>query len=61
MRGPWGEQRMLTGFPDEVYPHGEEGGGVGRKVTAAYNSKTIHGIQMKFDRVVENHKLLNLV
>ena len=29
MRGPWGEQRMLTGFPDEVYPHGEEGGGGG--------------------------------
>ena len=40
---------------------GRRGGGVGRKVTAAYNSKTIHGIQMKFDRVVENHKLLNLV
>ena len=28
---------------------------------AAYNSKAIHGIDMKFDRVVENHKLINLV
>ena len=28
---------------------------------AAHNSKTVHGIEMKFDRVVENHKLINLV
>ena len=28
---------------------------------AAYNSKTIHGIAMKFGRVVENHKAINLV
>ena len=28
---------------------------------AAHNSKTIHGIEMKFGRVVENHKLTNLV
>ena len=28
---------------------------------AAHNSKTIHGIKMKFNRVVENHKLINLV
>ena len=25
------------------------------------NSKTIHGIEIKFDRVVENHKLIHLV
>ena len=24
-------------------------------------TKTIHGIEMKFDRVVENHKLIHLV
>ena len=29
-----------------------------RKVSAAYNSKTIHDIEMKFGRVVENRKLL---
>ena len=28
---------------------------------AAYNTKTIHGNEMKFGRVVENHKLINLV
>ena len=28
---------------------------------AAYNCKTIHGIEMKFGKVVENHKLLNLM
>ena len=28
---------------------------------AAHNSKTIHGIEMKFGRVVENHKLINLL
>ena len=28
---------------------------------AAHNAKTIHDIKMKFDRVVENHKLINLV
>ena len=33
----------------------------GRVVISAYNSKTIHGIQMKFGRVVENHKLINAV
>ena len=26
-----------------------------------YNSKTIHGIEIQFCRVVENHKLINLV
>ena len=30
-------------------------------MSAAYNSKTIHGIEMKFGRIVENHKLINLV
>ena len=28
---------------------------------AGHNSKTIHGIEMKFGKVVENHKLINLV
>ena len=37
---------------------GERGG---RKVSMAHNSKTIHGIEMKFGRVVENHKHSNLV
>ena len=37
------------------------GGGGGQKVPAAHNSKTIHGTEMKFGRVVENHKLINLV
>ena len=32
-----------------------------RKVSAAHNSKTIHGIEMKFGRVLENHKLINVV
>ena len=27
----------------------------------AYNTKTIHGIEMKFGRVIKNHKLINLV
>ena len=27
---------------------------------AAYNSKIIHGIEMKFGRAVEKHKLINL-
>ena len=35
--------------------------GEGRKVPVAHNSKTIHGIEMKFGRLVENHKLINLV
>ena len=37
------------------------GGGGERKVPAAHNSKTVRGIEMKFVRVVENHKLINLV
>ena len=40
---------------------GVPGGGGGRKVPAAHNSKTIDGIEMKFGGVVENHKLINLV
>ena len=28
---------------------------------AAHNSKTIYDIEMKFGRVVKNHKLINLV
>ena len=37
------------------------GGGGGVKVPVAYNSKTIHGIETKFGRVIGNHKLTNLV
>ena len=32
-----------------------------RKVPAAFNSKAIHGTQTKFDKVVENRKIINLV
>ena len=43
----------------------EGGGGVGwwweRKEPAVHNSKTIYGIEMKFGREKENHKLINLV
>ena len=28
---------------------------------AAHNFKTIHGIEMKFGKIVENHKLISLV
>ena len=35
--------------------------GWGLKVPAAHNTKTIHGIKMKFGRVVDNHKLINSV
>ena len=37
------------------------GGGGGRKVPTAHNSKTVHGIETKFGRIIENHKLINLV
>ena len=37
------------------------GPGGGGGVPAAHNFKTIHGIAIKFGRVVENHKLINLV
>ena len=36
------------------------GPGVGAGSTHGHNSKTIHGIEMQFGRVVENHKLINL-
>ena len=42
-------------------PGPEGGGGGGRKVPAAQNSQTIHGIEMRFGRVVESLKLINLV
>ena len=35
--------------------------GLGVEVPAAYNSKIIHDIEMKFGRVVENHKPINLM
>ena len=38
---------------------GGRGWGVGRKVPAAHNSRTIHGIEIKFGRVVENCKVIN--
>ena len=34
-------------------------GGGGAEVPAAHNSKTVHGIEMKFGRIVENHKFIN--
>ena len=37
------------------------GPGGGGGVPAAYNSKTIHGFEMEFGRVVENQKLINSV
>ena len=37
------------------------GGGGGRKVPTAHNSKPIDGIERKFGRIVENHKLINLM
>ena len=39
------------------------GGGGGGGMPAAHNSNhnSNHGIEMKFGRVVENHKLINLV
>ena len=30
-------------------------------MTAAHNSKTIHGVAIKFGRIVENHKIINLI
>ena len=35
--------------------------GRGGELPAANNSKTIHDIEIKFGRVVENHKLIKLV
>ena len=32
-----------------------------RKVPAGYNSKTIHVIEIKLDRVGDNHKLIEFV
>ena len=40
---------------------GGKGGCRGRKVPAAYNSKTINDIEMKLGDVVENQKLTNLL
>ena len=40
---------------------GGGGGEGGRKVAAANNSKIIYGIEMKFCRIVENHKLIILM
>ena len=42
-------------------PQAWGGGGGGGGVPAAHNSKTIRGIEMKFGRIVENYKLINLV
>ena len=35
--------------------------GKGGGLPADHNSKTIDGIETKFDGVIENHKLINLV
>ena len=37
------------------------GRGGGRKVPATHDSRTIHDIEMKFGKVVDNHKLINLM
>ena len=48
--------------PGAFWVLGPGGGGKeGGEVPAAHNSKTIHGIEMKFARVVGNHKLIRLV
>ena len=52
------ETQYLT-RPARAFEDG--GGGGGWKVPAAHNSKTVHGIEMKLGRIVENHKLINLV
>ena len=44
-----------------IRPGWVPGSGGVRKVPAAFNSKTIHGIEMRFGRVVDNHKLIHLV
>ena len=44
------------GFFGCLGPGGEGGG---RKMPAAHNSKTMHGIEIQFGRVVENHKRCN--
>ena len=40
---------------------GGGGGGGGRRVPSSHNSETIHDIEMELARVVEDHKLINLV
>ena len=40
---------------------GGGGGGGGREDPRPNNSKAIHSIELKFGRVVENHRLINLV
>ena len=43
------------GFLRVAQPWGGGGGGDGRKVPAAYNSKTISGNEMKLGGVVKDH------
>ena len=40
---------------------GGGGGGKAQKVPAASNSKPINDIEMKFDGILENYKLIHLV
>ena len=52
----------ISRVPGPGRMEGGGGGGWDRKcLQAAYNSKTIHGIEMKFGRVVGNHKLIDSV
>ena len=37
------------------------GGGGGGEELAGHNSKTIHGIETNYGRVIKNHRLFNLV
>ena len=52
---------ILKPYPSRAFLGAWALGGGGGGVPAAHNSKTIHDIGMKFGRVVENHKLINLM
>ena len=58
MLNPIGPGQSLGVWVGEREREREGGGGGGgggeRKVLAAYNSKTNHGLEMEFGRVVEN-------
>ena len=53
--------RLLTLFHLGFLRMAQLGGGGGRKLPAAHNSKTINDNGIKFGGVVENHKLINFI
>ena len=55
------EVNILTLFRLGFLRVAQLGGGGGRKVPAAYNSKTINDDEMKLCVVVKDHYLINLV